>query len=469
MVGEMMDRDQTWKGLIIAGTHTSVGKSSIAVGLMRCLKNRGHSVKPFKVGPDYIDPGHHLAASGNPSYNLDSWMCTPEYLLNLFSDTMTAGDICIVEGVMGLFDGAHSKKPTGTTAEISGIIGIPIVLVIDGSMMARSVAALVQGFIQFDKTLNVIGVIANRVNSPGHAKILEEAIEHYTEAKFLGHLPHQEDLMIADRHLGLHLSHEQEPRLYEQWAAHIERHLDVECILNALPTKKLKKTSSVPGSLRWKRSIEAKPFSVAIARDEAFQFIYQDTLDLIQHYGGTVRYFSPLKDASLPEKVDWVYIPGGYPELHAKELSENLRLLRALKDFSDSGKPIVGECGGMMYLGQSLMDKNGASHAMTGIFTFITTLKDTRLTIGYRKLSYQPSDLASQPIELRGHEFHRSIFQQNTETPLMSHSGLDKNLDRLDGYRSKNSFAFYSHIYWGSSLGWWEYLLNNFILKPDRS
>jgi cobyrinic acid a,c-diamide synthase len=463
---EMVDRDQTWKGLLIAGTHTSVGKSSIAVGLMRCLRNRGHSVKPFKAGPDYIDPGHHLTASGNPSYNLDSWMCTPEYIKDLFTDTVIAGDICVVEGVMGLFDGAHSTEATGSTAEIAHLLGVPIVLVIDGSMMARSVGALVQGFTQFDKKLNVVGVIANRVNSPGHGKILQEAIEHYTTAKFLGYLPHQESLMIPDRHLGLRMTHEQQPRLYENWASHIEQYLDVDGLLKSLPEKNIKKAlSPISGLQRWQHSFERKPFSVAIARDEAFQFIYQDTLDLIRHYGGTIEYFSPLKDSSLPDDSDWVYIPGGYPELHAKQLSGNSSILKAIKKFAESGKPVFGECGGLMYLGRTLIDKLETSYLMTGVFDFITTMKYKRLTIGYRKLSYSQFDQGIQPLTLKGHEFHYSNFQKNSEIPLMNHRIEGQDLDRPDGYRFNNSFVFYSHIYWGSSIDWWEYLLYNFILK----
>jgi cobyrinic acid a,c-diamide synthase len=393
-------------------------------------------------------------------------MCTTEYIRNLFSDNITSGDICIIEGVMGLFDGAHSKKPTGSTAEIANQLGIPIILVIDGSMMARSAAALVLGFVQFEKKLNVIGVVANRVNSPGHAKILKDAVEHYTDTKFLGYLPHQEDLKISNRHLGLSLPHEQEQSLYEKWAAHIEQHLDLEGILNALPSKTIKKSSTLtPGPLRWKHPIERKRFSVAIARDEAFHFIYQDTLDLIQFYGGEIHYFSPLKDSHLPKNVDWVYIPGGYPELHAKQLSENYQLLKEIMSFAKSGKPIVGECGGLMYLGDAVVDKDGIAYPMTGIFSFTTTMVDRHLKIGYRKLSYQPPIDENLHIVLKGHEFHYSKFQQNIEISLMSHRIHGKDFSRQDGYRFKNSFAFYSHIYWGSSIGWWEYLLNNFILK----
>jgi cobyrinic acid a,c-diamide synthase len=467
---EMTDRGQTWQGFVVAGTHSSVGKSSIAVGLMRCLKNRGHSIKPFKAGPDYIDPGHHRTASGKPSYNLDSWICTPEYIGDLFNDLVDSGDICVVEGVMGLFDGAESTKPTGSTAQIAHLLGVPVVLVIDGSMMARSVAALVQGFTQFDDKLNVIGVIANRVNSPGHGKILKEAIEHYTSARFVGYLPDRSDLRIPERHLGLHLTDEQEPGLYENWASHIEQHLDVDGLLRSLPQKKIKKYSSLSSSLlRWKRNFESKPFSVAIALDEAFQFLYQDTVDLIRYYGGTIEYFSPLKDSSLPDNTDWVYLPGGYPELHAKQLSENTEILQAVKAFSDSGGLIIGECGGLMYLGNSLIDKQGDSYSMTGVFNFITSMKAKRLTIGYRKLSYSHPDQDSPPLILAGHEFHHSNFQDNTENALMNHCIEGKDLGRSDGYRRKNTFAFYSHIYLGSSIGWWEYLLNNFILKPRAS
>ncbi|VAX30527.1 Cobyrinic acid a,c-diamide synthetase [hydrothermal vent metagenome] len=466
----MVGRDQSWKGLIVAGTHSSVGKSSISVGLMRCLKNRGHSVKPFKVGPDYIDPGHHLTASGKPSYNLDSWMCPPAYIKSLFSDTVVAGDICVIEGVMGLFDGADSTKPTGSTAQIAHLLGVPVVLVIDGSMMARSVAALVQGFTRFDKKVNVVGVIANRVNSPGHGKILKEAIGHYTTANFLGYLPDRDDLRIPERHLGLHMTHEQEPRLYENWASHIDEHMDVDGLIKSLPKNKIAKpVSPSSGPLRWKQNIAHRPFSVAIARDEVFHFLYQDTLDLIRHYGGTIKYFSPLKDSKLPDNADWVYFPGGYPELHAKQLSDNSRMLQTLKLFAESGGHIIGECGGLMYLGHSLVDKQGTSHLMTGVFDFITSMKDKRLTIGYRKLSYSPPGQDEQPMVLRGHEFHHSTFQKKPETPLMIHRTDGQGLDRPDGYRYKNTFAFYSHIYLGSSIAWWEYLLNNFILKHRAS
>jgi cobyrinic acid a,c-diamide synthase len=454
----------SFKGLLISGTHSSVGKTSITLGIMRSIKQRGYKVQPFKVGPEYIDTGHHTQACGQPSYNLDSSMCNPEYVRNLYKEVSTKGDISIAEGVMGLFDGAFPINEEGSSAQIAKLLGLKVILIIDGSAMARSAAALVQGFINFDASMQFLGVIANRVNSIGHANILKEAIEHHTSCKFLGNIPNNPSLTIKERHLGLHMDSEATEDLYNQWADHINQNLDVQSIIDTLKRKEDSpaKTNVVT---RWKSKPENKEFSVAIAKDKAFPFIYQDTLDLIEHYGGSIKFFSPLNDSVLPENIDWIYIPGGYPELYADKLSRNSNILSAIENFADEGKPVVGECGGLMYMGKNLINNDGDSFPMAGIFNFATTMKDQGLKIGYRKLSYQPENSDQQQIVLRGHEFHVSSFLINDETPLMNHRIHGKDFGHHDGYRKNNSFAFYSHIYWASSIGWWEYLLNNFILK----
>jgi cobyrinic acid a,c-diamide synthase len=454
----------SFKGLVIAGTHSSVGKTSITLGIMRSIQQNGYRVQPFKIGPDYIDTGHHTQACNQPSYNLDSSMCNPEYVRNLYKAISLKGGISIAEGVMGLFDGAFPKNEEGSSAQIAKLLGLKVILIIDGSAMARSAAALVQGFLNFDPGLQFLGVIANRVNSTGHANILKEAIEHHTSCKFLGNIPINPELTIKERHLGLHMDSEQTETLYDRWVDHINENLDIESIINSLKRKEDAPIKSIVES-RWKNKAEKKVFSVAIAKDKAFPFVYQDTLDLIEHYGGNIKFFSPLTDSELPEHIDWVYIPGGYPELFAEKLSGNSMLLKAIKDIAHKGKPVVGECGGLMYMGQTLIDKEGDSFKMAGIFNFSTTMKNQRLKIGYRKLSYQPSNDNEQHMVLRGHEFHVSSFLTNEETSLMSHRIHGKDFGHHDGYRRKNSFAFYSHIYWASSIGWWEYLLNNFILK----
>ncbi|CAI2719343.1 cobyrinate a,c-diamide synthase [Nitrospina watsonii] len=458
----MTNLNETCRGLIIAGTHSSVGKSSIAMGLMRCFKNRGYPVKPFKVGPDYIDPGHHTRAAGHPSYNLDCWMGGRASMQTLFNATIQPGDRFVIEGVMGMFDGAYATKETGSTAEIAHLLDAPVVLVIDGSMLARSAAAIVKGFVEFDDRVNVLGVIANRVNSPGHAQILKEAIEHHTPTRFLGHLPCREELKMPSRHLGLHLAQEQGADIYDQWAAHLETHLDIPSLLELLPARP---GGTTPPPPRWPQPESSIPFSVAIAQDESLHFIYQDTLDLIQHYGGRIQYFSPLRDNALPDGVDWVYLPGGYPELYAGRLSGNIRLLQAIRKFANAGGTVVGECGGLMLLGKTLTDAEGVPHRMAGVFNFSTTLSKKKLTIGYRELNYHPPGQSNTALTLRGHEFHCSSFEENGETPLMSHHNPETDQTHHDGYRFKNAFAFYSHIHWGSSIGWWENLLQRFILK----
>ncbi|OGW29097.1 MAG: hypothetical protein A3K09_03370 [Nitrospinae bacterium RIFCSPLOWO2_12_FULL_47_7] len=438
-------------GFVVAGTQSSVGKSSIAMGFLRLFKRNGLDVRPFKVGPDYIDPSHHARACGIPSYNLDSWMCTPQYIHKLYDDVMGKGSFAVVEGVMGLFDGAHAKKNTGSTAEIAATLKLPIVLVVDGRAMARSVAAMVNGYVQFDRNLRFLGVVANRVNRPGHAKILKEAIEHYTSIKFLGALPDIPELKINNRHLGLFLGHEQSEKLYDRWADHIEKHIDTDLVLKLVRNK-----TAAPGKPRMgnRWALKPRPFSVAIAKDEAFQFVYQDTLDLFRYLGGNIKFFSPLRDRRLPENIDWIYLPGGYPELYAKKLSSNRSMRSEIHRLGKSGMTIVGECGGLMYLGKSIISETNQKNDMVGLFNFSTSMEKKRLTLGYRRLRYKPASGPIKGVLLKGHEFHFSRMIENRETPQMTQ------VEIRDGYRYNNCFALYSHAYWASSPQWLRLILN---------
>ncbi|PIQ97047.1 MAG: cobyrinic acid a,c-diamide synthase [Nitrospinae bacterium CG11_big_fil_rev_8_21_14_0_20_56_8] len=429
--------------------------------MLRLLTRRGQRVQPFKVGPDYIDPGHHARACGVPSYNLDSFMCSPQYVKKLYGDVKSDRDLAVVEGVMGLFDGAHAKSAKGSTAEIARLLNLPVILLIDGRAMARSSAALVKGFSDFDRKLNFLGVVANRVNSPGHAEILRSAIEHYTSLKFLGHLPENPALKIPSRHLGLYQSHEQSEDLYERWADHIEKHVDLDFLKQILPGKKPgRRGISAKPVTRWMSQSIVSTFKVGIARDDAFQFIYPDTLDMFRQFGGQVQFFSPLKDRRLPSGLDWIYIPGGYPELHAKKLSSNRSMRSDLRDFGRSGKVIVGECGGLMYLGNSIMGENGKSHEMVGLFKFSTTLNPKKMTLGYRVLSFRPPLHPEKKLTLKGHEFHFSSLVSNKEIPRMIHQNPNHAPEVRDGYVFKNCLALYSHIYWGSSPAWLKFILN---------
>ena len=447
------------QGLVIAGTHSSAGKSSVSMGFMRLLKNHGYSIKPFKVGPDYIDPGHHARASGQPSYNLDTVMCTPKYVKALFSDIMSDGDIAIVEGVMGLHDGASAISEKGSTAEVAKLLNLPVLLVIDGRAMARSAAALVLGYMNLDPKVNIVGVIANNINSDRHAQIIKDAIEHHTSAKLLACLPTSSELSIPSRHLGLHQGIEQKKGIYQKWAKHIESHIDLKLFLKLFKLKKPEQQASssklVPR--RWRTNPKSVTFNIAVAKDEAFQFIYQDTLDFLSHQGFNIAFFSPLHDLHLPKNMDGYYFPGGYPELHAEALSRNRSMIKDIKKAGLAGIMIIGECGGLMYLGKHITNETGKKFPMVGLFNFDTSLKARKLTLGYRKL--KPTRTTNIKLVLHGHEFHYSAFTMNKEQPKLKNSNPNKKIISNDGFTTKNCHAFYAHIYWAGNKGWLNHLM----------
>lgn len=451
---------------MISAPASGSGKSSVTCGLMRLLTQQGYTVAPYKTGPDYIDASHHSRACRRPSYNLDSWMCSKQYIASLFRETSRGADIAVAEGVMGLFDGAASRTGKGSTAEIAKLLRLPVILVIDARAMAQSAAAIAKGFAELDPDLPFLGVIANRVNSAGHEKLIKDALTQKTDIPFLGRLPYDAQLKIADRHLGLHTSMEQQEEWYDQWAAHIEKHIDVKTLVR----RARRDVSDLPqlnaSKARW-ASVKPRPFTVAVARDIAFQFVYQDTLDLFRHYGGTVRFFSPINDKQLPAGTDWVYLPGGYPELHAKSLAKNKRLMAQLRKRIDDGIPVVAECGGLMYLGKDLIDESGKKFNMTGVFDYGVTLHPKKLTLGYRNLKNVDTD--SQQVAMKGHEFHYSQFSVNKESASMMHHPSRTEETIQDGWRRDNCRAFYTHLYWGASPKWLKLILDQVDLKRSQT
>ncbi|MBT5868492.1 MAG: cobyrinate a,c-diamide synthase [Nitrospinaceae bacterium] len=451
------------QGLVIAGSHSSAGKSSVSMGLMRLLEQKGYSIKPFKVGPDYIDPSHHERACGKPSYNLDTVMCSKKYVKDLFNDIMNEGDLAIVEGVMGLHDGASPTSEKGSTAQVAKLLNLPVLLVIDGRAMARSSAALVLGFMNLDPKLNLIGVIANNINSARHAEIIKKAIEHHTSAKLLACLPTAPELNIPSRYLGLHQGLEQKNSIYKKWAKHIESHIDLKRFVRLFELKKISQSASEVkrDPKRWRTKPRLRTLNFAVARDEAFQFIYQDTLDFLNHQGYNISFFSPLHDSHLPKNMDGYYFPGGYPELHAESLSKNRSVIKDIKLAGSSGKVIIGECGGLMYLGKQLISKTGKRIPMAGLFDFSTSIQNRKLTLGYRKLKPAKASNKNKNLILHGHEFHYSTFIVNNERPEWKNSHLPKKVLLRDGFVSNNCHSFYTHIYWASNTEWLNYLMGH--------
>src|SRR5579859_2311063 len=348
--------------IVVAGTHSGVGKTSVTLGLIGALRRRGLTVQPFKVGPDFIDPLHHQHASGRPARNLDGWMLDPETNLERFARATADADVAVIEGVMGLFDGSEGKSDRGSTAEMAKLLGLPVLLVIDASAMARSAAALIHGFTSFDRHLRVAGVILNNVGGEIHAGMIRDAVAG--AVPMLGALPRAKDLVVPERHLGLHLPYEARTGYVEQLATLIETHIDLDALLSNSVIERLPVAATPP-------AVPPKA-RLAVARDEAFCFYYTDNLELLEQAGAELVRFSPI-DEPLPENIDGIYLGGGYPELHADKLSDNKPTRDAIREFASAGGPIYAECGGLMYLADTL-DLDGQPHPMCGVLPFSTTM-----------------------------------------------------------------------------------------------
>ena len=447
------------KAVVIAGTHSGVGKTAVALGIMAAARRRGYRVRPFKVGPDFIDPGHHGAVAGAPSRNLDGWMLTRAYNRATFlrHAGLTEGDFAVVEGAMGLFDGLDGRGPAASTAEMARWLGLPVVLVVDASAMARSVAALVQGFKRFDKRLNVAGVVLNRVGGPGHLRYLADALEGMGGLRLLGGLPASEALAIPERHLGLATVDDYRlgPRRVAAIASLVEDRLDLGALLEIADVRPPQgSASSGPG--RRLRSSARGEVRLGVARDEAFCFYYADNLDLLEASGADLVFFSPIRDRRLPEGVRGLYFGGGYPELWAAQLSANGAMLKAVRRFVEGGGLVYAECGGLMYLSRGVRAAGRRFFPMVGVYPVVA-----RMLPALRALGYVEAEVAAPPPlgfrgRVRGHEFHYSEMERAGGLParcelvyrLRESRG---EAVRREGYLYKRALASYVHFHFGSN------------------
>ncbi|MDD5643118.1 MAG: cobyrinate a,c-diamide synthase [Syntrophales bacterium] len=447
------------RGLVIAGTQSGVGKTTITLGLIAVLRRRGLTVQPFKVGPDFIDPGHHTRAAGRISRNLDGWMLSQEANLSLFRRQAGSAQVAVAEGVMGLFDGYDGMSEAGSTAQMAKWLGLPVLLVVDARSMARSAGALVHGFATFDPDLALAGVVFNRVGSPTHLHYLEQALNGLEGIKCFGGLPREGELAIPERHLGLVTSedHPLEETRLEYLADFLEQNLDLDGLLASLPVlsfppETLVDSASPPGP----RPLAPGPSSVrlGVARDPAFCFYYQENLELLAHSGAELVPFSPLADRELPENLDGIYLGGGYPELYAAQLAANEGLKRSIAAQAAAGLPIYAECGGLMYLAQEIEDLEGHPHPLAGVLPLKVRMLPRLKALGYREITLAASGLLGPAgTKARGHEFHYSEI-----------TTIDGNLSRLyqitarqggeavpEGYSIKNVLASYVHLHFGSN------------------
>jgi len=395
--------------IMIAGTHSGVGKTTLTAGLLTALRKRGRQVIPFKVGPDYIDPGFHAVASGVPTSNLDSWMMPPDQLLEALQYRSCAHGLAVIEGVMGLYDGRKGEGEAGSSAQVAKITQTPVVLVASGAKMGRSAAALIDGFIRFDREVSFAGVIFNQVSGESHYRLLREEVIRHTGIPVLGYLTRETELTIPERYLGLKPVAETEglASLLERLATLLARTVDLSAVLEA--------AAKAPSMLKPRRTvIPAGGYSnpscrIAVARDAAFHFYYQENLALLAAMGAELVDFSPLSDSRLPEACDGVYIGGGFPELFAAELAANEALRSGLARAVAGGMPVIAECGGYMYLARALTDLQGREFPMTGVFPGRAEMRDKRRALGYVEVTGAGSHSYLPPGETaRGHEFHWS-------------------------------------------------------------
>jgi cobyrinic acid a,c-diamide synthase len=435
--------------LTIAGTHSGVGKTSIATSLMAALTRRGLRVQPFKIGPDFIDPGFHRLAAGRASRNLDGWMLSRETNLEILAKASEDADIAIIEGVMGLFDGSDALTQTGSTAEMSKWLGSPVLLVIDAAAMAGSAAALIRGFEDFDPEVRLAGVLCNRVGGSGHADILREAIVAHCRAKPLGFLPSDEKIALPERHLGLVMASESLSREHlDAMANWIEAHVDIDRLLTVAREQSLP-LSSRPVAPQMSVVRRAR---IGLARDAAFCFYYEDNLDLLQECGAELVEFSPISDGALPADLDGLYLGGGYPEIHAAQLSENASMRDAIVQFAKSGGPIYAECGGFMYLCEAIVDSDGREHQMAGLFPTRVRMQKQLAAIAYVEVEASEEALWLRGGQrVRGHEFHYSIIDEMPASVSRCLRLSAGNKTRDDGYAVGCVLGGYSHLHFRSS------------------
>ncbi len=424
------------KGLVIAAPASGAGKTLVTLGLLRALARAGKSVASAKAGPDYIDPRFHEAASGRVCFNLDGWAMREDFLVHLAGHCAQDAELMLIEGVMGLFDGAAGGG--GSTADLAVTLGLPVVLVVDAKSQGQSAAALVKGFAEFRDACPIAGVIFNRVASAGHAAIVTDAVKPLG-IPVLGAVPEDREIIVPSRHLGLVQASEHEARdiVLDRAADLLTEGVDLGALASlARPLGRKGKTVKILPPLGQR---------IAIAKDEAFGFAYPHLLTGWREAGAQIMEFSPLADEAPDERADAVYLPGGYPELHAGKIAANSNFLQGLKGSAKRGALLYGECGGFMTLGEYLIDADGTRHQMAGLLPLGTSFASRGLKLGYRRLKH--ASTLPWPEHLRGHEFHYSTLHWQGEADALF-EGEDSKGESLGGIglRRDNVIGSYAHI-----------------------
>lgn len=421
-------------------------------------------VQPFKVGPDFIDPGFHTQITGFASRNLDGWMLERQYNVSLFRKLLGQADMAIVEGVMGLFDGYDGTTEAGSSAEMAKWLGLPVILVVDARSMARSAAALVYGFNHFDPEVQFAGVIFNRLGGDGHLAFLKEAMAaSFPEMPVLGGIPREDPIRIPERHLGLVTADEIfiDPVWEEKLANLVERYVDLDLMLQRVrrPEEQAAGGMDTPlkaGQLAGSPVPAESRVRIGVARDAAFCFYYPDNFELLRQAGAELAFFAPLEGESLPADTAGLYLGGGYPEVYAEKLASDHALLADIRTAVSRGMPVYAECGGMMVLSRFIDTLDGGRYPMAGVLPFGTRMLPRRKALGYTEvLLSETCLLGERGVAIRGHEFHYSeIVEEEADPALTLVYRIRRRKfgnDRAEGYQVGSVLASYVHLHWGSA------------------
>ncbi len=452
--------------ILIAGTHSGVGKTTITLALLAWLKKRALTIQSFKVGPDYIDPMFHRQITGRPCRNLDPFLTSESYVAQCFWRHSQGSDGVVIEGVMGLFDGRitsgsiNPRADQGSSAHVAVLLDVSVLLVVDASKMGRSVAAQALGFKLFNPHVNLAGVILNRVGSARHEALLVEALEEIGLTVY-GAFYRANEVTLPDRHLGLVPVGELDQfAQIEARLAHLaETYLKGDKLLpfiQEIPSH----TAAIPELFH--RPKKETPILIGIAQDPAFNFYYQDNLDILEGLGATLVPFSPILDKKLPSRIQGLYLGGGFPEIFAEQLAANVPLKNQLKDLIAQGLPVYAECGGLMYLSESILDFQGKNHQMLGVLPTQVRM-GAKLTLGYREAFVQQDSYVVQSGQtIRGHEFHRSILETQPNPALYHFQNGTQ-----EGWSLANIHASYLHVHWGEQNSMPQQWLKSISKRPE--
>lgn len=434
--------------LVIAGTGSGVGKTTVTLGLMAAFQKQGHIVQGYKCGPDYIDPTYHSAVTGRTSRNLDSWMFEEKTVREIVARNSRDADMSIIEGVMGFFDGKSPTSDKGSAAEISVLTESPVVLVVNCASMARSVAAIVKGFQAFSSRPNIVGVIANRVGSEGHYKIVKIAIEQECGIPVLGYLKKESNIEIPSRHLGLVPAIERGElnAFFEALGNLVLETVDLKQLYSLAETTEIIQNEDSIFNERASNLV-----TIAVAKDAAFNFYYQENLDLLEAYGAKLSFFSPLNGETIPADAAGLYIGGGFPEEFAAELSKQVEVKQSIKQAIENGLPTLAECGGYMYLTNSITTTDGQLYEMIGLIPGESTMQTNRAALGYREIKGTKDNFLFGPNDqVKGHEFHYSTFKA-TSSGQTAYETKGRSGVKQEGYASNNLVAGYTHLHFASN------------------